>query len=34
LGDKRWQNAFLTGAPDNARLLSIASQWIGDAAMP
>jgi eukaryotic-like serine/threonine-protein kinase len=34
LGDTRWQNAFLTAAPDNARILSVASQWIGDAPMP
>jgi serine/threonine protein kinase len=33
LGEKRWQNAFLTGAPDNALLLSVATQWIGDATM-
>lgn len=32
LGDKHWQNTFLSNAPDNARLLSVASQWIGDAA--
>jgi eukaryotic-like serine/threonine-protein kinase len=33
LGDKQWQNTFLSVAPDNARLLSVATQWIGDAAM-
>lgn len=31
LGEKRWQHAFLSGAPDNALLLSVANQWIGDA---
>ncbi len=34
LGEKRWQNAFLTGAPDNALLLAVASQWIGDTPLP
>ncbi len=33
LGDKRWQNVFLSGAPDNAKLLSVAAQWIGDASL-
>ncbi len=34
LGERRWQNTFLCGAPDNALLLAVASQWIGDAPSP
>ena len=31
LGDARWQKSFSTGVPDNARLLSVAEQWVGSA---
>lgn len=31
LGEKRWQHAFLSNVPDNALLLAVATQWIGDA---
>jgi eukaryotic-like serine/threonine-protein kinase len=34
LGEKRWQQTFLHGVPDNALLLAVATQWIGDAGAP
>lgn len=34
LGDKRWQQTFLQGVPDNALLLAVATQWIGESPTP